>query len=335
MCNLYSGMSLSLKHSKDYHNLLNNVIENELAPNNKPNNEVLWVHMGNQLEIEQIPMHEISTIMRKDIEDKLYEKQFKEFMPREEYFWHSGHYFSVVKKNGWTRAYTTGQSPAQDKDNSSIYAQNKDMIFLCDDIINICRFIKQKSKDSKPFEDILGKKLMKEFYQQRRDMMENCKNAIDEKTKIPENTEMFLLESLATVLGNTNKCGEVFQEVIMKHMKDQGKFLTSKQANKFQNGEKQSKLLILKPISWQTAVYAGYIGIQCTCGSWRIREQLNSNNFECFDCERTIIKECILKCTHCKIPLINGRMKYVKNTGKCQDCQGVVELPEEVIGPIK
>ena len=67
-------MSLSLKHSRDYHNLLNNVIENELALT--PNNDVLWVKMGNQLEIEGVTKTQISTIMRKDIEEKLYEKQF-------------------------------------------------------------------------------------------------------------------------------------------------------------------------------------------------------------------------------------------------------------------
>ena len=94
-------MSLKLTHSKDYHNLLNNVIENELCIT-PPNNEVLWVAMGTELEIQGIEKTQISTIIRKDIEDKLYEKQFKGLITREEYRYTSSHYFRVMKKNNWT-----------------------------------------------------------------------------------------------------------------------------------------------------------------------------------------------------------------------------------------
>lgn len=325
-------MSQTTIHSSDYHNLLKDVIENEMIQNDKSNNETLWTAMGFQLEMEGVPKQNISATMRKDIEDQLYEKKFKEFMPREEYEWHNGTYWNVTRNNGWTRPYNTGdKSPGQENGNSSINTLNNNMIVICDDIINICRFIKEKAKNAKPLEDIFGKKQMKEFYQQRKDMMKNCNDVIDEKTKVPENTELFLLESLATTLGNTNKCAEVFQGVVFNHMKEQGKFLTSKQANKFQNGDKQSKLNIFKPISRDTALYARYTGIQCTCGSWSVRVKTNTNSLECYDCDRVFPKQHIPKCSHCQIPLFKERIKHIADTGKCKDCEGEVKLPDEIL----
>lgn len=327
-------MSQSLKHSKNYHNLLDNVIENELTLNTKPNNEGLWVKMGSQLEIEEIPSHRISTIMKKDIEDKLYENQskdFKNYTPRKEYSWHSGHYFEVVSRNGWTNPKMARIAPGQEQYNSSINTlNNNNMLVICDDIINICRYIKEKALDAKPLENIFGEKEMKEFYKQRKSMMKNCKNVIDEKTKVPTNTELFLLESLSTVLGNTHKCAEVFQHVVMNHMEEQGKFLTSKQAHKYQNGDKQSKLNIFKPIERDSALFAEYTGIQCTCESWRVRENPNTNSLECYDCEKVFPKQHIPKCNNCQIPLFKERIKHIVDTGKCENCEYKVDLPDEI-----
>ena len=319
-------MSQSILHSKDYHNLLNNVIENELA-STPPSNEVLWVKMGSQLEIEGVPKTQISTIIRKDIEDKLYEKQFKEFMSREDYRYTSSHYFRVMKKNNWTNPYMARNKldPLKGSNNSSINTKNKEMTLLCYDIINICRLMIEKSKECNSFYDMFDKKEMKEFYRQRHTIINNCKNAIDNKTKIPKNTESFLLESLATVLGNTNKCAQVFMEYNFKLLKEQNKFLTLKQATKFKKGGKQSQLLIFKPISRDTAIFLDYTGIQCSCGSWLVRD------FTCYTCDKKIITQHVSKCNHCQIPLYKERLLHIVKTNKCENCNEIVDLPEELI----
>jgi len=319
-------LSQSTLHSKDYHNLLHNVIENELAVI-PPSNEVLWVQMGSQLEIEGVAKTQISTIIRKDIEDKLYEKQFKEFMPREDYRYTSSHYFRVMKKNNWTNSFMARNNPdpLEGSNNSSINTPNKDMILLCYDVINICRIMIEKSKECNSFVDIFGKKDMNEFYRQRHTIINNCKNAIDNKTKVPKNTELFLLESLATVLGNTNKCAQVFMEYNFKLLQEQNKFLTLKQASKFQKGGKQSQLDILKPISRDTAIYFDYTGIQCSCGSWRV------NDFVCYDCDKKITTSHISKCRSCQIPLYKERLLHIVKTAKCENCNETVDLPAELI----
>ena len=94
--------AIQVQRTKDYYRLLHNVVDNELTITDYANNKTLWVAMGNELEIQGMEKIRISTIMRRDIEDMLYEKQFKEFMPREEYKWHNGNYWLVTKSNGWT-----------------------------------------------------------------------------------------------------------------------------------------------------------------------------------------------------------------------------------------
>jgi len=331
-------MSQLVQRSRDYTNLLNNVIENELDIKTS-NNEVLWVQMGNELEIQGIEKTQISTIMRRDIEDMLYQKQFKNFMPREEYKWHNGTYWLVTKKNGWTNpdmARNVNVDPDQDQDNSYINTPNPSMMILCDELIDICRTIKDKSKEIKPLEDLFGEKHMNEFYAQRLAITENCRNAIDSKTKVPRNTELFLLECLATVLGNTNKCAQVFMEQNLSRLKEQGKFFTLKQATKFQKGSKQSQLNILKPNSRDTALYLDCSGVQCTCGSWRVRDRSDSNNLECYDCGKILPQGHISKCEHCQIPLYKERLAWmIKHKNKCPNCEIKNDLPQELVAYAK
>ena len=327
-------MNLSVQHSRDYYNLLDNVIENELDTKT-PNNEVLWVAMGNELEIQGIEKTQISTIMRRDIEDMLWNKQFKEYMCREDYKWHNGTYWLVTKKNGWTNpemARNVKPDPNEDQGNSSINTPNFKMIVLCDEVIDICRTIKGKSKEIDSFDGTFGKKEMREFYKQRMTIINNCKNAIDNKTKVPRNTELFLLECLATVLGNTNKCAEVFMNQNLIRLKEQRKFFTLKQANKFQKGTRQSQLNILKPTSRDTALYLDYSGVQCTCGSWRVRDKMESHNLECYDCDKVFPPGHISKCEHCQIPLYKERLAWmIKHRNKCPNCDIKNDLPQELI----
>ena len=159
-------MGQKLNHSKDYYNLLENAVENELKPVETSTNESLWNKMGDQLEIEGISKELTSPIIRKDIEDKLYEQEYKNYILREDYKWHSGYFYRVMKKQGRTNASITKSNettPLGESDNSSINTPNNKMLLLCDSIIDICRTIKEKSKDCEELEIILGKKEMTEF----------------------------------------------------------------------------------------------------------------------------------------------------------------------------
>lgn len=335
-------MSLKTIHSKDYHNLLNNVIENELAVT-QSDNQVLWVQMGSQLEIEGIEKIQISTLVRKDIEDILWKKQFKDYMSREDYRYTNSKYFEVMKENGWTNPYMARNINLDPRmDQKIIPSKNPDMTNLCKDIIEVAKTLRDKSRSIDSLDITFGKKEMKEFYKQRKTIINNCKNAIDSKTKVPKNTELFLLEYLATIMGSVNKCAEIFMEQNLIRLKKQltisvrtGKpvpFFTLKQATKFQKGGKQSQLNILKPKTRETALYGDYSGVQCTCGSWRVRDKQDSNDLECYDCDKVLPKGHISKCISCQIPLYKERLVWmVKHNNKCENCEVKNDLPQELI----
>ena len=332
-------MSLSLKHSRDYHNLLNNVIENELTIHDKPNHEVLWVKMGNQLEIEGVAKNQISTIMRKDIEDRLYEKQFKEFMPREDYRWHNGSYWLVTKKNGWTNSDMARHTidPTQDQLNSSINTKfpNQEMIDIFMDIKEICNLGIDKAKNTKEFEELFDKKETREFYKQQRAFISNCKDVLDEKTKIPVNTELLFIECVTTAEGGLNNAVKLFHKTRMQLLDDQGKkLITAKQSAKYLNGDKASKLPLLKPNSRDSAIFEKYFGVQCECGSWRVRPKNDGNKVECFDCSLEFIAKTLSKCTYCQTPLYKESLLHIMKTNRCENCNTEIILPQEIIDQI-
>ena len=326
--------TIQVQRSKDYYRLLDSVVDNELAINEYANNKTLWVGMGNELEIQGMEKTRISTIIRKDIEDILYEKKFKEYMPREDYKWHNGNFWLVTKSNGWTDPTMARHvsDPNEDQENSSIYSENPDMTNLCNEIIEVSKTLRDKSRSIDSLDITFGKKEMDEFYKQRCAIIDNCKNAIDSKTKVPKNTELFLLECLSTVLGSVNKCAQVFMEQNLIRLKEQGKFFTLKQATKFQRGGKQSQLDILKPISRDTALYLNCSGVQCTCGSWNVKDKNDSNDLECYDCGKVLPQGHISKCRHCQVPLYKERLEYmIKHNNKCQNCDAENDLPQELI----
>lgn len=329
---------MPVQRSKDYYRLLDNVVDNELAINEYANNKSLWIAMGNELEIQGMEKIKISTTIRKDIEDILYEKKFKEYMPREEYKWHNGNFWIVTKSNGWTDPSMARHvtDPNSDQDNSSIYSANPDMTNLCNDIIDVSKTLRDKSRSMESLYNTFEKKEMDEFYKQRGAIIDNCKNAIDIKTKVPKNTELFLLECLSTVLGSVNKCAQVFMEQNLIRLKEQGKFFTLKQATKFQKGGKQSQLKILRPISRDTALYLNCSGVQCTCGSWNVKEKNNLNELECYDCGKVLPQGHISKCRHCQVPLYKERLEYmVKHKNKCENCDTENDLPQELVQYVK
>jgi len=331
-------MSLKLNHSRDYHNLLDTVVDNE-STQNISTSESLWKKMGDQLEIESIPKQDFSVIIRKDIEEQLWQLHFQ-YIPREEFHWAPGTWWRYVKVQGWSNpdyARNVTADSTGSLDNSSINTKNYKMLLLCDNIIDVCRNIKEKSKNCDELEIIFGKKDMDEFYRQRNIMIDNIKNAIDNKTKIPKNTELFLLECLATVLGNTHKCGEIHQQIIIMHMKEQGKFLTQKQATKFQNGGRQSQLYLLKPTDRDFAQYEGYTGTRCdNCMGFRVKlKQDHTNQWECFDCDNVIPPQHIPKCSYCQIPLYKERLQHVVKTGECKNCNQPIDLPQTLIDQAK
>jgi len=325
-----SQVSTSVKPSHDSLKLAEKIVNEELdSERNNISLKHYYSKLMDQLEIDGIPKQKISTIGSLLVRQK---KAATLKLPVEDVSIGSWWFDVARERDCIDLSFSHTNATDAERENSSINTKNNKMLLLCDNIIDICRTIKEKSTKCDELEKIFGEKQMTEFYRQQNTMIDNCKNSIDTKTKIPHNTELFLLECLATVMGNTNKCGQIFQQIIMTHMEEQCKFLTQKQATKFQVGGKQSQLYLLKPTSRDFAIYEDYTGVQCTCGSWRVRPKAdNASNWECYDCDMVMPKQHMPKCHNCQIPLYKDRIQHIIKTNKCDNCNETVDLPQVLI----
>jgi len=218
-------------------------------------------------------------------------------------------------------------------DNSSLNTNNQSMIEIFSYIKQICDIGIIKVKEMKPFEDIFGKKITREFYKQTMSIIENCKYAFDGKTKVPTNTEQVLLECIAVASGDLTDGGVMYMKARTKLLKEQKKnILTTKQLSRYQNGDKISDLYLLKPHSRDIAIFLDYLGIQCIeCDSWRIRKKPDSSDVECYDCEKQFTSKTVTTCRYCQLPLYKEQLHHIIKTGRCESCNTENHLPEELI----
>ena len=315
-------------------NLATIAAEEELSNDKTKTLKKTYEDLMDQLEIDGYKKNQISIIGQKIIVEK------KQNILKSK-GWNSDEikkvsigswWFEIAKKKQCVDPYYSRNIKVDPQPDQEIVPyKNPYMKVLCYDLINLCRILIEKSKEGIRFEDTFGEKQMSEFYKQMGTVINNCKNAVDNKTKVSKNVEVFFLECLSTVIGNVHKCTRIFMEQNLIRLKEQGKFFTTKQALKFQKGGKQSQQLILKPTSRDQAIFLDYNGVQCECGSFRIRQKDNSYKLECYDCDKIITSGHVSKCSSCKIPLYKERLLYIVKTGKCENCNVDIDLPGEMI----
>lgn len=298
-----------------------------------------WINLANQLEIEGIPKYKISAIGKQIIVEKKKEHLEKLHVSQEKLdsLSISGWWYDVMHDQGCTDPHYNRVATDAELDNSSINTvknstPNPEMIDIFLDIKEICNLGIDKAKDNKNFEELFEKKELREFYKQQRTFISNCKDTLDDKTKIPVNTELLFIEYVTTAAGSLNNAVKIFHDSKMKLLEEQGKkLITAKQTAKYLNGDKTSKLPLLKPDSRDSAIFGGYFGIQCNCKSWRVREKMDSKNVECFDCNAEFFAKTVSKCTYCQVPLFKENLEHIIKTKKCSNCNSEVNLPEELI----
>jgi len=298
----------------------------------------IWIDLGNQLQIEGIPSENICVIASDLI---LTKKSEKTGIPKKE-LRQSGYFYRVYNEEGWTNQFFARNTtvPLGEQENSSINTTdknttNQEMIDIFLHIKEICTLGIQKVKELPEFETIFGQKETREFYRQTRSYITNCRYILDNKTKIPENTELLFLECVSTSKESLHVAVKIFHDSRMKLLEQQGKkLITAKQTSKYLHGEKESKLPLLKPNTRDSAVFADYFGVQCEnseCKSWRVRQQADTQKIQCFDCGLLFNAKTISKCRYCQMPLFKENLQHIIKTNKCENCNTDVILPEELV----
>ncbi len=300
-----------------------------------------WIKLATQLEIEGIPKYKISTIGKQIIIEKKKEHLEKLNVSQEELneVSISGWWREVMSELDFTDSKYSSSSEATDTspENSSInttniHQPNQEVIDIFMDIKEICSLGIDKAKNTKEFEEIFNKKQIREFYKQQRAFISNCKDVLDDKTKIPVNTELLFIECVTTAAGGLNNAVKLFHKARMQLLEDQGKkLITAKQTAKYLNGDKASKLPLLSPSSRDAAIFGKYFGVQCECGSWRVRPKNEGTKVECYDCSLEFAAKTISKCSYCQTPLYKESLQHIIKTNRCENCNTEITLPQKLV----
>ncbi len=76
--------------------------------------------MGDQLESSNFSKEKITSTVQQEIEDRIWKRKFKDLgIPRDQYHWHSGHFYATMRKQQWGNSKYSKNSPEQETDNSS------------------------------------------------------------------------------------------------------------------------------------------------------------------------------------------------------------------------
>ncbi len=76
-----------------------------------------------------------------------------------------------------------------------------------------------------------------------------------------------------------------------------------------------------------------FSGIPCPdCNSWRVKDSAGDfTNLICIDCDHCFKEKTVSKCTYCQIPLYKEKLIHIIKTGRCEDCNTEISLPNELI----
>lgn len=305
------------------------VIEDSQTEKESEIKKEYWAKMKTELELAGYEQNMIGRIIKNSIEEEEYNQRFKDLgIPREEYVWHSGYFYRWCKAEGISHVFQ--KSPQRD---SSIYTQEKEKIItLLEKTKLLCDELLKKIKTPTLMLEFSDEKY-NDFYSQWGIILGIDEDAIDEKQKIPSNTVHVLLQCLA-IESSLHFGAETFLRSRVKMMEETGKFLTPKQATKFQRGEIGEQSAILDPKSRDIAIFCRYYGQQCSnCNSYCMKEFLDGmkTKIRCVKCGKVEDPATVAKCRFCQNPLYKEDLLHIVKTGRCENCNEENHLPQELI----
>lgn len=137
----------------------------------------------------------------------------------------------------------------------------------------------------------------------------------DHKEKCPVNTQHLLLHSIATMSSYNDASNEYFKQRIASYN------IVRKQLAKYRKGEVKNIPPLYKPQNRDQAMMWNYLGIQCTCESWRVIEH-EGFKFKCIclDCSKITRITQPIKCNSCIILFYKEDIQALKEKTKCPHC---------------
>ncbi len=329
-----------VKPTIQFFNFVKSFVTEEISSEKESETKLeYWGKMKDELIIAGYSDDLIGRTIKNSIEQRLWETKYEKLdVPRDEFKWHSGHFYSGCKTNQLTQLYNLPKSPVQDTSiNTPVESRLKRLIEIT--IIAI-----QKARES----PLLDSKITAQQYEEWDILLDILEDTFNEKTKVPMNTEHLLLFRGAISESVTFAAVGFFEDRMIQ-LKKIKKLLTGKQIGYYQDNDIKLQLSLFKPDSRDTAIFQKYYGLQCVkCDSWRVKELSVSlpdgSNLKCKDCEHTFYEKTVNRCRYCQMPLYKEHLhdmivshnQMVKNGNEdagypCVECQTENKLPQELV----
>lgn len=137
----------------------------------------------------------------------------------------------------------------------------------------------------------------------------------DHKVKVPINTQHILLHCIATMSTHNEAAREFFNQRVSHYS------IIGKQMAKYRNSKVKNVPALYKPKDRTSAMMWSYLGVQCTCGSWRVTEHEGFIfRSKCLDCEKIIAIENPIRCNTCAILFYKEDLSEIVNETNCPHC---------------
>ena len=312
--------------------------EIEHAEHHETKKREVWEKMGSSLEAQGYPPSTISRKIKATVELICQEKGFELSIS-------NGYYYHIMSQHGWNdpnmgpRSQTT---PREESRNTSYIMPNEACVRSIRTIKQTCNliedgFLNLKDRKGKNIElkEVVGDAQLTSFLKEFEKIGSIAANAANAKTKVPPNTHALFKRCLEVEAGLIN-AAKLFLQTKLVMLDNIRVFITKKQAQKFERGSEPAQISIFKPKDRDEAIFLSWYGIQCKCGSWRVREHTSStrNNLQCIDCNLEFEGYTL---THCsglgscgKIWYLEELRHIVKNK-KCPACgKAVKQIPSHI-----
>ena len=291
-----------------------------------------WIEIGKIFETNGVPSYKIPMKIITQIHYKLHKIEGYEDAQI-----NNGHFYRVMKTQFWgTKLKESDQNPPKGDGDSSINTKNIDLLKFIQDLRECGRIIEQSVKGTAIQLDEWSKDLIRDLEQS----LKIIRDTMDDKQKIPPNTHTIFKAILAEHVG-IYSIAKAYQLTRYEHISQINAWLTNKQLKKFENGGEPNILEIFKPKSRDMAVFMGWYGIQCKCGSWRVESLYNDKHeIKCHDCDNVFEGKSATHCKYCQVPLYNEDIKIIleqskikkgskQKTGNCPSCGTELRVPED------
>ncbi len=278
-----------------------------------------------QAEIDGVPKPEIARTVREQL-NRIKTKKVRAKKPdasESECLINTSWFYEVASECGVTPESAKAESiPPAESGDTSIYTGNNE--FAVNKLRDFRKAIlileggfKNLNVDGKPLDitTVFGKKELAEFFQDVDHVIKIATNSADAKTTVPTNVHQIFKETLRVESGILN-VAKIFLRTQLHMVENmQQQFITKKQSGKFIKGKEPNQLPLFKPKSREEAIFLGWYGLECKCGSWRVATDVggtakaNNERLVCMDCNTHFDGYTV---THCSGQGSCGMLFYIE-----------------------